>query len=70
MKGLSIKLPTKEVQLKLIKEIEKRENIVKESKANIAGIVKHKETLIKSYLTSGYENDSLTQTSEHSNVHA
>ncbi|MFW5706955.1 MAG: restriction endonuclease subunit S [Bacteroidota bacterium] len=37
MRGLSIKAPSKEIQAKLIKEVEKREKKIKDSKEIIAG---------------------------------
>ncbi|MBS1631584.1 MAG: N-6 DNA methylase [Bacteroidetes bacterium] len=50
MKGLSVKVPSKEIQSKLIKEVEKKEEKIKESKEIIAGITKRKEAIIKSHL--------------------
>jgi type I restriction enzyme M protein len=50
MKGLSIKVPSKEIQTRLIEEVEKREKKIKDLKETIAGIDIRKEALIKSYL--------------------
>lgn len=50
MRGLSVKAPSKEIQSKLIKEVEKMEKKIKESQEIIAGIAKRKEAVIKSYL--------------------
>lgn len=50
MRGLSIKVPSKELQYKLIKEVEKREKKITESQEVMSGIAKRKEAMIKSYL--------------------
>ena len=50
MRGLSIKAPSKEIQAKLIKEVEKREKKIKDANEIIAGMAKRKEAVIKSYL--------------------
>lgn len=53
MRGLSVKVPSKEVQSKLIKEVDKMEKKIRDSQEIIAGVVKRKEAVIKSFLTGG-----------------
>lgn len=50
MRGINVKAPSKEIQSKLIKEVEKREKKIKASQEIINGIAKRKEAVIKSYL--------------------
>lgn len=49
MRGLIIKAPSKEIQSKLIKEVEKLETKIKSAQELIDGIVRRKEAVIKSY---------------------
>lgn len=50
MRGISVKVPSKEIQSKLIKEVEKREKKIRELQEIISGITKRKEVVIKSFL--------------------
>lgn len=50
MRGLSIKVPSKEIQFKLIKKIEKLEKKIKFSKELVSELSTRKEVLIKSYI--------------------
>ena len=50
MSGLSIKIPSKKVQVQLVKDVEKRERKIKASEKILAGISSRKEAVIKSYL--------------------
>lgn len=55
MRTLSIKIPSKNIQSELIKEVEKKEKKIKNLQEFISGIVKRKELVIKSYLMKDYE---------------
>lgn len=54
MRGISINAPSREIQTKLIKEIEQREEQIKASQEIIAGVAKRKEAAIKSQLIGEY----------------
>lgn len=64
MRGLSIKVPSEEIQSKLILEIEKKEKRIKEAEAIIAGVSKRKEAVIESYLTGGRIEPKLSMVTE------
>jgi len=64
MRGLSIKVPSKDIQAKLIKEVEKREKKIKASQEIIIGIAKRKEEVIKSYLMGKSPEPKLAMTTE------
>jgi type I restriction enzyme M protein len=50
MRGINVKAPSQDIQIKLIKEVEKREKKINASQEIINGIAKRKEEVIKSYL--------------------
>ncbi len=64
MRGLSVKAPSKEIQSKLIKEVEKREKKIKDSQVVIDGIAKRKEAVIKAYLMGEAEEPELAMAAE------
>lgn len=64
MRGISVKVPSKEIQSKVIKEVEKWEKKIKDSQEIIIGIAKRKEAVIKSYLMGGTAEPELAMAAE------
>lgn len=64
MKSRSTNVPSKGIQSKLIKEVEKREKKIKDSQDVIAGIAKRKEAVIKSYLMGEAEKPKLAMAAD------
>ncbi|SIO41543.1 restriction endonuclease subunit S [Chitinophaga niabensis] len=62
MRSLSVRVPSKEIQSKLIKEVFKREVKIEELQKIIIGIAKRKEVVIKSYLTGVTESEAAKET--------